>query len=226
MRDDVVFFSVLDLSPIVRGSTAAEALRNTVDLAQNAERWGYFRYWLAEHRPQPSDAGSLRPAGRLHASDDVTIAVALRKFAARDSSADLETKKQSPPKASVAASALAAAGAHLGPVREPVTRADSDSERRPFAAQTARVTLGDVGKAYAPTLLAIAKRASALPPCDPWEYEPCVYDEVAASAAQVGDAALPPLEVESRGGDVLQSPAAVGRIDAVRAITDRSRRHS
>ncbi|UQA59789.1 LLM class flavin-dependent oxidoreductase [Polyangium aurulentum] len=42
-------FSVLDLSPIVEGGDAAGALRNTLDLAQHAERWGYRRYWLAEH---------------------------------------------------------------------------------------------------------------------------------------------------------------------------------
>ena len=42
-------FSVLDLSPIVEGGTAADALRNTLDLAQHAEAWGFKRYWLAEH---------------------------------------------------------------------------------------------------------------------------------------------------------------------------------
>jgi luciferase family oxidoreductase group 1 len=42
-------FSVLDLSPITAGADAAQALRNTLDLAQHAERWGYRRYWLAEH---------------------------------------------------------------------------------------------------------------------------------------------------------------------------------
>jgi alkanesulfonate monooxygenase SsuD/methylene tetrahydromethanopterin reductase-like flavin-dependent oxidoreductase (luciferase family) len=41
--------SILDLSPISEGSDAATALRNTVDLAQHAERWGYRRYWVAEH---------------------------------------------------------------------------------------------------------------------------------------------------------------------------------
>lgn len=41
--------SILDLSPISAGSDAATALRNTVDLAQHAELWGYRRYWLAEH---------------------------------------------------------------------------------------------------------------------------------------------------------------------------------
>jgi luciferase family oxidoreductase group 1 len=42
-------FSVLDLAPIPQGSTATDALRHTLDLAQHAERWGYNRYWLAEH---------------------------------------------------------------------------------------------------------------------------------------------------------------------------------
>jgi luciferase family oxidoreductase group 1 len=41
--------SVLDLAPIPEGATAADALRNTVDLARHAEEWGYRRYWLAEH---------------------------------------------------------------------------------------------------------------------------------------------------------------------------------
>jgi luciferase family oxidoreductase group 1 len=44
-----VKFSVLDLAPIAQGSDAAQAFRNTLDLAQHAERWGYHRYWLAEH---------------------------------------------------------------------------------------------------------------------------------------------------------------------------------
>ena len=41
--------SVLDLSPIVQGGDAAQSLRNTADLARHAERFGYNRYWLAEH---------------------------------------------------------------------------------------------------------------------------------------------------------------------------------
>jgi luciferase family oxidoreductase group 1 len=45
----VIPFSVLDLSPIVAGSTAAQSFRNSLDLAQHVERWGYRRYWLAEH---------------------------------------------------------------------------------------------------------------------------------------------------------------------------------
>jgi alkanesulfonate monooxygenase SsuD/methylene tetrahydromethanopterin reductase-like flavin-dependent oxidoreductase (luciferase family) len=41
--------SILDLSPISAGCDAATALRNTIDLAQHAERWGFKRFWLAEH---------------------------------------------------------------------------------------------------------------------------------------------------------------------------------
>lgn len=42
-------FSLLDLSPVPEGQTAQEAIRNSIDLAQHAERWGYQRFWLAEH---------------------------------------------------------------------------------------------------------------------------------------------------------------------------------
>jgi luciferase family oxidoreductase group 1 len=42
-------FSVLDLAPIAQGSTAADALRNSRELAQHAERLGFRRFWLAEH---------------------------------------------------------------------------------------------------------------------------------------------------------------------------------
>jgi luciferase family oxidoreductase group 1 len=51
-------FSVLDLAPIVEGGDAAQSFRNTLDLAQHAERWGYNRYWLAEHHNIPSVASA------------------------------------------------------------------------------------------------------------------------------------------------------------------------
>src|ERR1041385_3171465 len=41
--------SILDLAFVVEGSTPATALRNSLDLAQHAEQWGYRRFWLAEH---------------------------------------------------------------------------------------------------------------------------------------------------------------------------------
>jgi alkanesulfonate monooxygenase SsuD/methylene tetrahydromethanopterin reductase-like flavin-dependent oxidoreductase (luciferase family) len=45
----VIPLSILDLAPISAGGDAATALRNTVDLAQHAERWGFRRFWIAEH---------------------------------------------------------------------------------------------------------------------------------------------------------------------------------
>ncbi|MBM3226037.1 MAG: LLM class flavin-dependent oxidoreductase [Candidatus Tectomicrobia bacterium] len=54
----MMHISVLDLSIITDGGTAAQALRNTRDLAQHAERWGYQRYWVAEHHNMPGIASS------------------------------------------------------------------------------------------------------------------------------------------------------------------------
>src|SRR5690606_1411581 len=42
-------FSMLDLAPITQGSDARTALHHARELAQHAERWGYHRFWLAEH---------------------------------------------------------------------------------------------------------------------------------------------------------------------------------
>ena len=49
-----MLLSVLDQSPIPEGSTAAEALHNTLDLAELADRLGYHRYWVAEHHATPA----------------------------------------------------------------------------------------------------------------------------------------------------------------------------
>src|SRR6202046_3451738 len=51
-------FSVLDLSPVAMGGSAAQSLRNTLDLARHAEGWGYRRYWLAEHHSMPGIASA------------------------------------------------------------------------------------------------------------------------------------------------------------------------
>jgi luciferase family oxidoreductase group 1 len=51
-------FSILDLAPIPQGSTASDALRNSLDLAQHAEKWGYKRFWLAEHHNMPGIASA------------------------------------------------------------------------------------------------------------------------------------------------------------------------
>ena len=50
--------SVLDLAPIVEGSTATEALKNSLDLAQHAEALGYRRFWVAEHHNMDGVASS------------------------------------------------------------------------------------------------------------------------------------------------------------------------
>lgn len=50
--------SVLDLATINEGSDAAAAFRHTLDLAQHAERWGFRRYWLAEHHNMPGIASA------------------------------------------------------------------------------------------------------------------------------------------------------------------------
>ena len=51
-------FSILDLAPIVEGSNAAEALHNSLDLAQHAEALGYKRFWVAEHHNMDGVASS------------------------------------------------------------------------------------------------------------------------------------------------------------------------
>ncbi|MGV3707564.1 MAG: LLM class flavin-dependent oxidoreductase [Gemmatimonas sp.] len=51
-------YSILDLAPIPAGFTAADALRNSLELAQHAERLGYTRYWLAEHHNMPGIASA------------------------------------------------------------------------------------------------------------------------------------------------------------------------
>ncbi|MEV6116136.1 LLM class flavin-dependent oxidoreductase [Streptomyces sp. NPDC052109] len=53
-----ISLGVLDLAPIPSGSTAADALRNSIDLARQAERFGYARYWFAEHHLNPGVAGT------------------------------------------------------------------------------------------------------------------------------------------------------------------------
>ena len=68
---------ILDLAPIIEGGDAAGALRNSLDLARHAERWGYRRFWLAEHHNMPGIASAAtavvdrprrRPAPRPSAS--------------------------------------------------------------------------------------------------------------------------------------------------------------
>ncbi|MES2571342.1 MAG: LLM class flavin-dependent oxidoreductase [Verrucomicrobiota bacterium] len=54
----MVLYSVLDLAPIIQGGDASQAFRNTLDLAQHVEQWGYHRFWLAEHHNLPGIASA------------------------------------------------------------------------------------------------------------------------------------------------------------------------
>ena len=58
MNSSLPALSILDLAPVVQGGTPGQALRNSRDLAQHAERLGYRRYWLAEHHNMPGIASS------------------------------------------------------------------------------------------------------------------------------------------------------------------------
>jgi luciferase family oxidoreductase group 1 len=54
----MVPLSILDLSPIAEGGTAAQALARSLDLARHAEKWGYRRFWVAEHHNMPGIASA------------------------------------------------------------------------------------------------------------------------------------------------------------------------
>lgn len=76
MLTGVIPLSVLDLAPIVQGGDVAQAFRNAVDLARNAERWGYARYWLAEHHNMPGIASAATSIAIAHvAANTSTIRV-------------------------------------------------------------------------------------------------------------------------------------------------------
>ena len=68
-RTQVPPLSVLDLAPILEGGTAADAFRRTVDLAQHAERWGYQRFWLAEHHNMPGIGSAATAVLIAHVGD-------------------------------------------------------------------------------------------------------------------------------------------------------------
>lgn len=54
----MIRLSVLDLAPITADSDASRAFANSLDLARHAERWGYVRFWLAEHHGMPGIASA------------------------------------------------------------------------------------------------------------------------------------------------------------------------
>jgi luciferase family oxidoreductase group 1 len=54
----MVAYSILDLAPVVEGGDAGRALRCSLDLARHGERWGYRRFWVAEHHGMPGVASA------------------------------------------------------------------------------------------------------------------------------------------------------------------------
>jgi len=62
----MVPLSVLDLSPIVEGSDAGQALRNSLDLARHVEALGFRRYWMAEHHNLPGIASAATAVALAH----------------------------------------------------------------------------------------------------------------------------------------------------------------
>jgi luciferase family oxidoreductase group 1 len=65
----MVPLSVLDLSPVLQGGTAADAFRRTRDLARHAEQLGYRRFWLAEHHNMPGIASAATSVLLAHVGD-------------------------------------------------------------------------------------------------------------------------------------------------------------
>ncbi|MGZ6243612.1 MAG: MsnO8 family LLM class oxidoreductase, partial [Candidatus Binataceae bacterium] len=65
-------FSVLDLAPVTEGSNARQALLNSRDLAQAAERLGYKRFWLAEHHNMSGIASAATSVAIANAANATT----------------------------------------------------------------------------------------------------------------------------------------------------------
>ena len=65
--------SILDLSPIVEGGDARQSLRNSLDLARNAEKWGYKRFWLAEHHNLPGVASAATAVVISHVASGTSV---------------------------------------------------------------------------------------------------------------------------------------------------------
>ncbi|WP_226583896.1 LLM class flavin-dependent oxidoreductase [Halobacillus litoralis] len=68
--------SALDLAPVVEGGTPADSFKNAVDLARHLEKWGFNRYWMAEHHNMPfiaSSATSIAISHVLHHTDSIRV---------------------------------------------------------------------------------------------------------------------------------------------------------
>jgi hypothetical protein len=126
-------FSVLDLSPVPEGGDAGQALRNTLDLAQAAERLGFRRYWLAEHHNM---------AGIASAATAVVIgAVAAATSTIRVGSGGIMLPNHAPlviaeqfgtlEARSIPAGSTSGSAARPAPIRSPPARSGATSRLRP-----------------------------------------------------------------------------------------------
>ena len=85
-----MLLSVLDQSPISAGGTAADAVAETLERAQACDRWGYHRYWLAEHGRRRTIAGdpdrcgtASSPSPREHSAEEIMVVSITHDFKAR-----------------------------------------------------------------------------------------------------------------------------------------------
>lgn len=137
--------SVLDQSPIAEGSTAADALANTLDLARHADALGYDRYWMAEHHASPGLAGA--------APEALIGPVALATSRIRVGSGGIMLPHYSPFKVAETFALLAALAPHridLG-----LGRASGSDQRTAFALQrdrTRRMPVDDFPNNLAETI--------------------------------------------------------------------------
>jgi luciferase family oxidoreductase group 1 len=64
--------SILDLAPITEGGSAADALHNARDLARHGEKWGYERFWMAEHHSMPGIASAATSVALAYVAEGTT----------------------------------------------------------------------------------------------------------------------------------------------------------
>ena len=130
---------VLDLVPIPSGSSAAQALRNSIDLARQAERFGYARYWFAEHHLNPGRGRHLarrraRADRRRHLDDPAR----LRRGAARSPHRAVDGRGVRPDRRAVPR----AARSRPRPFRRPASRGTAAGSPRPPTAAPGSATAG------------------------------------------------------------------------------------
>ncbi len=183
--------SVLDLSPVDTGSSSTEALRNTIRLAQLAERLGYTRYWLAEHHNSPMLASSTPEVMIGH------VAQATERI--RVGSGGVMLPNHSPLKVAETFRILEAL--HPGRIDLGIGRAPGTDPKTALALRRAREALGaDDLPEQLTELLAFAGEGEGFPPGHPF----------CSVRATPDDIALPPIWLLGSSDYSAQAAAAFG----------------